>query len=139
MTVDLPVIAGMVSTTIFAASTLPMLVKAARTRDLHSYSLPNLLLSNLGNVVHSVYVFHLPAGPIWVLHSFYVLAAGFMLLWYLRHVPARATTFERLSRSRSRRSWRSVRRASSRQAARSRPPATGSAYPPLLATSRVPG
>jgi hypothetical protein len=42
-----------------------MLVKAHRTRDLASYSLGNLLLANVGNAVHSVYVFSLPAGPIW--------------------------------------------------------------------------
>ncbi len=60
----IPLLAGVVSTAIFACSTLPMLVKAARTKDLSSYSLGNILLSNLGNLVHSVYVFHLPAGPL---------------------------------------------------------------------------
>jgi hypothetical protein len=35
-------------------------------------------------VIHSVYVFHLPAGPVWVLHSFYVLSTALMLVWYLR-------------------------------------------------------
>ena len=48
-----------------------MLVKAYRTRDLSSYSLGNILLANVGNAVHSVYVFSLPPGPLWVLHSFY--------------------------------------------------------------------
>ena len=60
---NLPILAGMASTVIFAASTLPMLVKAHRTRDLSSYSLGNMLLANVGNAVHSVYVFSLPAGP----------------------------------------------------------------------------
>ena len=59
----------MVSTTVFAGSMLPMLLKAARTRDLSSYSTGNLVLANIGNAVHSVYVFHLPAGPIWFLHA----------------------------------------------------------------------
>jgi len=85
MTIDLPVLAGVVSTTIFAISTLPMLVKAARTKDLSSYSLGQILLANVGNVVHSFYVFDLPAGPVWVLHAFYLVSTGLMLVWYLRY------------------------------------------------------
>ena len=85
MTIDLPVLAGVLSTTIFAISTLPMLVKAARTKDLSSYSLGQILLANVGNVVHSFYVFDLPAGPVWVLHSFYLVSTGLMLVWYLRY------------------------------------------------------
>ena len=81
----IPVVAGAVSTAIFAASALPMLMKAFRTKDLKSYSLPNIALSNVGNVIHSVYVYSLPPGPIWVLHSFYLVATGLMLLWYLRY------------------------------------------------------
>ena len=83
-----PVLAGAVSSVIFACSTLPMLVKAARTKDLSSYSLGNILLSNLGNVVHSIYVFHLPAGPIWALHAFYLLSTALMLVWYLRYTES---------------------------------------------------
>ena len=71
MDINLPFIAGSISTIIFALSTLPMLFKASQTRDLSSYSLGNILLSNVGNVVHSVYVFNLPPGPIWLLHGFY--------------------------------------------------------------------
>jgi hypothetical protein len=81
----IPVLAGAVSTVIFAGSTLPMLVKAGRTKDLSSYSLGNIVLSNLGNVIHSIYVFHLPAGPMWVLHTFYLLSTALMLVWYLRY------------------------------------------------------
>lgn len=88
MDIDIPVVAGALSTIIFVISTLPMLVKAGRTRDLSSYSLSNILLSNLGNVVHSVYVFNLPAGPVWALHSFYLVATGLMLVWYLRYTQA---------------------------------------------------
>ncbi|HET6759090.1 MAG TPA: hypothetical protein VFH20_07405, partial [Propionibacteriaceae bacterium] len=47
---------------IFPWSVLPMLAKAHRTRDLASYSLGNLLPANVGNAVHSIYVFSLPAG-----------------------------------------------------------------------------
>jgi hypothetical protein len=86
---SLPILAGIASTIIFAASTLPMLVKARRTRDLSSYSLGNILLANVGNAVHSVYVFSLPPGPLWVLHGFYLTSTALMLTWFLRyHVVA---------------------------------------------------
>lgn len=81
---DLTVIAGTISTALFAISTMPMLFKAVRTRDMASYSIGNLALSNVANAVHSIYVYSLPVGPIWVLHSFYVVAAALMLIWYLR-------------------------------------------------------
>lgn len=80
-----PVVAGSISSIVFAASVMPMLTKAVRTRDLSSYSPGNLLLANVGNLVHSVYIFSLPAGPIWALHSFYLITTGFMLAMYLRH------------------------------------------------------
>lgn len=82
---ELPLIAGSISTVIFAVSTLPMLLKALRTKDLSSYSPGNILLSNVGNVIHSVYVFSLPPGPIWLLHSFYLITTGLMLVWYVRY------------------------------------------------------
>jgi len=82
---NLPVLAGTFSTVLFALGLLPMLLKAARTRDLASYSLSSLVLSNVANAVHSVYVFHLPAGPIWLLHALYVLASALMLVWWLRY------------------------------------------------------
>ena len=85
MDINLPIIAGSISTIIFGLSTLPMLLKAFKTKDLKSYSLGNILLSNVGNVVHSVYVFSLPPGPIWLLHSFYLITTGMMLVWYLRY------------------------------------------------------
>jgi hypothetical protein len=85
METNLPVIAGLISTIIFALSTFPMLVKAFQTKDLSSYSLGNILLSNLGNVIHTLYVFSLPPGPIWLLHSFYIVTTGLMLVWYLRY------------------------------------------------------
>ncbi|KAA1399597.1 hypothetical protein [Aeromicrobium ginsengisoli] len=81
---SLPVLAGIVSTAIFACSTLPMLTKALRTRDLASYSLGNLVLANAGNAVYSVYVLSLPVGPIWLLHAFNQLSTAFMLVWFLR-------------------------------------------------------
>jgi hypothetical protein len=82
---SIPVLAGIASTVIFASSVLPMLLKARRTRDLGSYSLGNMLLANVGNLVHSVYVYSLPPGPIWALHGFYLVSTGLMLIWFLRY------------------------------------------------------
>jgi uncharacterized protein with PQ loop repeat len=84
-TTSLPVLAGIASTVIFAASALPMLVKAWRTRDLASYSRGNIVLSNVGNAVHSIYVFSMPVGPIWLLHAFYLVSSALMLLWSVRY------------------------------------------------------
>ena len=97
MSTSLPVLAGSVSTAIFIASTLPMLVKARRTKDLASYSLGNILLANIGNLTYAIYVFSLPLGPVWALHGFHLGATGLMLFWYVRHAgwhrrPARAYT-----------------------------------------------
>jgi hypothetical protein len=79
---SLPTLAGLASTVIFAASTLPMLVKAYRSRDLASYSLGNIALANLGNAVHAVYVYSLLPGPIWLLHTFYLVSSALMLGWF---------------------------------------------------------
>jgi hypothetical protein len=83
MNVNLPVVAGIISTIMFCTSTLPMLKKAFHTKDLHSYSLGNLLLANGGNIVHCAYVFSLPLGPIWFLHAFHTTTTGLMLGWYV--------------------------------------------------------
>ena len=85
MTMSVPVLAGTISTTLFVVSYLPMLVKAVRTKDLTSYSLGNLVIANLGNAVHSVYVYSLPLGPIWFLHTFYLAATAAMLVWHRRY------------------------------------------------------
>ena len=93
MTASLPVNACTISTLLFVFSALPMLTKAFRTRDLHSYSLGNIAVTNGGNIIHSLYVFSLPAGPIWILHSFYLVTYSLMLAWYLRYehiAPRRA-------------------------------------------------
>lgn len=95
METNLPTVAGFISTALFAVGTLPMLAKAFRTRNLASYSLGNILLSNVGNIIYSIYVFQLPLGPIWFLHSFYLLSTGLMLVWYLRFegLPHRPRSF----------------------------------------------
>lgn len=85
MNLDLPILAGTISTVIFALSTLPMLAKAYRSKDLRSYSLGNIVLANSGNAVHSLYVYSLPVGPIWFLHGFYLVTTGMMLFWYVRY------------------------------------------------------
>ena len=86
---SLALAAGTVSSVIFAASNLPMLVKARRTRDLSSYSLAYLVLNNVGNVLYCLYVYDLPPGPIWAMQSFYLLSMALLLRWYLRftHEP----------------------------------------------------
>jgi uncharacterized protein with PQ loop repeat len=78
-------IAGSISSLLFIIANFPMLVKAYRTRDLRSYSLGNILLINVGNVLYWLYIINLPPGPILALHSFYTLASALMLVWYLRY------------------------------------------------------
>ena len=85
MGTSIAIAAGTVATIVFAASTLPMLGKALRTKDLRSYSRSNLVLANVGNLVYSLYVFNLPPGPIWLLHSFYAATSALMLFWSLRY------------------------------------------------------
>jgi len=57
MKFGIPAIAGAISTLIFALSSFPMLYKAGKSKEPGSYSLGNILLSNIGNPIHSVYVF----------------------------------------------------------------------------------
>ena len=85
MDINLPMIAGFLSTALFALGTLPMLTKAFRTKNLASYSLGNILMSNIGNLIYSIYVFNLPLGPIWFLHGYNLLSTGLMLVWYLKY------------------------------------------------------
>jgi uncharacterized protein with PQ loop repeat len=82
---ELQIVAGTVSSLLFASGTFPMLWKAYQTKDLKSYSLGNITMSNIGNLIHWVYVSSLPFGPIWFLHSFYSLITALMLYWYLRY------------------------------------------------------
>ncbi|MGH3385516.1 MAG: hypothetical protein ACRDO1_13130 [Nocardioidaceae bacterium] len=105
---DLPVIAGAISTTIFAVSALPMLLKAVRTKDLSSYSLGNIALANLGNIIHSVYVLHLPMGPVWFLHGYYLVTTALMLLWCLWYSAPRASAGQLRLGRRSWRRWRTL-------------------------------
>jgi len=76
------IIAGSVSSLFFATGTLNMLVKAWRTKDVHSYSVMQLTLNNVGNVVHQLHISGLPFGPISLLHGFFTLSTAMMRLWY---------------------------------------------------------
>jgi len=82
---NVSLMAGVVSSLIFMLGGLPMLYKAWRTRNLKSYSPLNLVLSTVGNVIYWLYVVSLPIGPIWFLHTFWTVAYGLMLSWYLRY------------------------------------------------------
>jgi hypothetical protein len=94
---DIPLIAGTVSTVVFAVSNLPMLRKALRTGDVSSYSLASIAMINAANVVYSLYVFSLPLGPIWALHTFYLVSCAIMLVLCL--VQRRAAGRSEASRS----------------------------------------
>ena len=82
---DVPTVAGAVSAALFASSSVPMIWRAAATRDMSSYSRPHLVITNLGNAVHTCYLLALPWGPIHALHLMHVAVAAFMLLWHVRH------------------------------------------------------
>jgi uncharacterized protein with PQ loop repeat len=84
-TQQLSLIAGMISTVMFASSNVPMLVKAFRTKDLRSYSPTYIVMCNIGNAFHWIYIVGLPFGPIWFLHGFYTIASVILLVWYLRY------------------------------------------------------
>jgi uncharacterized protein with PQ loop repeat len=90
---DIPILAGTISTVVFAVSNLPMLGKALRTRDVSSYSLPSFAMINAANLVYSLYVFSLPFGPIWALHTFYLVSCAIMLVLCVaqRRASARRT------------------------------------------------
>lgn len=85
MPFDLPVIAGTMSTVIFFLGTFPMLHKAYRTKDLRSYSKEMLAANTVANLIHAIYIFSLPPGPIWALHLFYLVTTALMLVWAIRY------------------------------------------------------
>ncbi len=80
---NMDIIAGMLSSIIFASGTVSMLMKVIRTQDVDSYSLSSIILNNLGNLVYWVYIFSLPVGPIYFLHLFYTVAMIVMLLCFV--------------------------------------------------------
>lgn len=76
------ILAGFISSIIFAIGQISMLVKVLKTRNLKSYTLSNLVLANLGNLIDWVYLVTVP-GPLWYLHSFFTITTAVMLLFYL--------------------------------------------------------
>lgn len=82
---DMQIVAGVISTLMFVSSNLPMLWKAFTTKNLSSYSLGHISLSNAGNLIYWLYLFTLPMGPVWFLHGFNTLVAGLMLVGYLHY------------------------------------------------------
>ena len=82
---DLPLFAGAISSAMFVVGTLPMIYKAFATKRLQSYSLSSLLFNNLGNLLHALYVYSLPPGPLWLLHTFHLVTTALMLFWYVRY------------------------------------------------------
>jgi uncharacterized protein with PQ loop repeat len=78
-------LAGSISSLLFVTGNVPMLAKAFKTKNMRSYSLSNLVMVNVGNLLYWVYISSLPFGPIWLLHSFYTVTMVLLLLGYLRY------------------------------------------------------
>ncbi|GAA1839812.1 hypothetical protein GCM10009836_18760 [Pseudonocardia ailaonensis] len=103
MASSVAVLAGALSTAMFAVSTMPMIVKALRTRDLSSYSGGNLILSNVGNLFYAVYVLSLPIGPAWALYGFNLVVSATMLALWVSYKVTHARSTERSTSTGSRR------------------------------------
>ena len=82
-------VAGFTSTMIFASSKIPMLMKAFTSKDLRSYSLGHIVLSNTGNLMYWLYVISLPVGPVWFLQGFFTITDSLMLFCYVRYQHVR--------------------------------------------------
>ena len=59
---NMDIIAGMLSSIIFASGTVSMLMKVIRTQDVDSYSLSSIILNNLGNLVYLGLYFQFASG-----------------------------------------------------------------------------
>ncbi len=89
-TQTLSLIAGTLSSLIFVSSHVPMLWKAYKTRDLSSYSLLNIILLNVDNLLYWLYIVSLPIGPVWMMHTFYTVSSGLLLYLYGRYVLSKS-------------------------------------------------
>ena len=69
-----------------------MLWKVYRARNVRSFSWLNVLMVNIGNLLYWFYVINLPFGPIWMLHTFYTVASGILLILYVRFHTGKLTT-----------------------------------------------
>ena len=81
---QLQLLAGSLSSLIFVSSNFPMLWKVLKTRDVKSYSLGQIILRNLGNLVYWIYVASLPVGPVWYLQGFFTFSGLILLACYLK-------------------------------------------------------
>ena len=106
---SLDLIAGVISTSMFASGNVPMLLKARKTRSLSSYSQSQLMVNTSANLVHCIYVSGLPFRPIWFLHSFHTVSTALMLTWYLRFESGRIGFSLALVESMARRWWLATR------------------------------
>ena len=93
MSSTLPIAAGTVATLVFAASTL---ADAGQGRP-HQGPLRPIPAATSSSPTPATsctrfYVFHLPPGPIWLLHTFYAATSALMLFWSLRFGPPPAGT-----------------------------------------------
>jgi uncharacterized protein with PQ loop repeat len=89
---QMQVAAGSAASLIMVTGTINMLIKAVRTKDLSSYSLMHIVLSNVGNALYWVYMLSLPFGPVWLLHAFYTVVLVVMLALYLVYRQPRTST-----------------------------------------------
>lgn len=96
----LSLIAGTISSLIFVSSHLPMLRKAYKTKDLHSYSSLNVVLLNIGNLIYWLYVIDLPVGPVWLMHTFYTISSAILLTLFVRYHLYKAARYYILRRMR---------------------------------------
>jgi uncharacterized protein with PQ loop repeat len=94
-------IAGTISSLIFVSSHLPMLWKAYKSKDLHSYSGLNIALLNVGNLIYWFYVIDLPVGPVWLMHTFYTISSGVLLTLFVRYHLYKAARYYIQRRKRS--------------------------------------
>lgn len=69
-TTQLQIFAGAISSMLFVRSNLPMILKVMKTKIFKSFSPGHLARSNMGNLLHWVYIASLPVGLIWYLHGF---------------------------------------------------------------------
>ena len=76
---------GIIPTLVFMVSTLPMLLKALRKRNLRLYIDAVLVLANINNGIYWACILSLPFGAVYFLHLFNTCATALLLAWHLRY------------------------------------------------------
>lgn len=87
MGATLPILAGMVSRPFSPGACCPCFSRRPARANCPRTASETSPSPTFGNAVHTVYVFHLPPGPIWFLHSFYVVSSALMLYCALSPPP----------------------------------------------------